>query len=63
MVSKGKKIIKCIDKEKRERFKIDKNNSSTVSRLIATAIEKGVIKDFDHNGNTKKFKKYIPFWA
>lgn len=47
----------------RERFKIDKNNSSTVSRLIAIAIEKGVIKDFDPNGNTKKFKKYIPFWA
>ena len=47
----------------RKRFKIDKNNSSTVSRLIATAIEKGVIKDFDPNGNTKKFKKYIPFWA
>lgn len=47
----------------RERFKIDKNNSSTVSRLIATAIEKEVIKDFDPDGNTKKFKKYIPYWA
>lgn len=47
----------------RERFKIDKNNSSIVSRLIASTIEKGLIKDFDPDGNTKKFKKYIPYWA
>lgn len=47
----------------RERFRIDKNNSSTVSRLISLAIEKNIIKDFDPDGNTKKFKKYIPYWA
>lgn len=47
----------------RERFRIDKNNSSIVSRLIASSIEKGLIKDFDPDGNTKKFKKYIPYWA
>lgn len=47
----------------RERFRIDKNNSSIVSRLIASAVEKGLIKDFDPDGNTKKFKKYIPYWA
>lgn len=47
----------------RERFRIDKNNSSIVSRLIASAGEKGLIKDFDPDGNTKKFKKYIPYWA
>ncbi len=47
----------------RERFKIDKNNSSIVSRLIASTIEKGLIKDFDPDGSTKKFKKYIPYWA
>ena len=47
----------------RERFRIDKNNSSTVSRLISLAIEKNVIKDFDPDGTTKKFKKYIPYWA
>ena len=40
----------------RERFRIDKNNSSIVSRLIALAIEKNVIKDFDPEGSTKKFK-------
>ena len=47
----------------RERFRIDKNNSSTVSRLISLSIEKNVIKDFDPDGTTKKFKKYIPNWA
>lgn len=47
----------------RERFKVEKNNSSSISRLISSAIEKGLIKDFDPNDNTKKFKKYIPYWA
>lgn len=47
----------------RERFRIDKNNSSTVSRLIALAVDKEIIKDFDPEGTAKKFKKYIPYWA
>jgi len=47
----------------RERFAIDRNNSSIVSRLIATAINKGIIKDFDPEASTKKFKKYIPYWS
>lgn len=61
--------LKCVNKEfmtnttLRERFRIDKNNASIVSRLIATTIEKGLIKDFDPTGNAKKFKKYIPYWA
>lgn len=25
--------------------------------------QKNVIKDFDPDGTTKKFKKYIPYWA
>ncbi len=47
----------------RERFRIDKNNASTVSRLISSALEKNIIKDFDPEGTAKKFKKYIPYWA
>lgn len=47
----------------RERFKMNKNNSSTISRLISNSIEKGLIKPFDPNDSTKKFKKYIPYWS
>lgn len=47
----------------RERFKINKNNASIISRLISTSIKKRYIKDFDPKDNTKKFKKYIPYWA
>lgn len=46
-----------------ERFKMNKNNSSTISRLISNSIEKGLIKPFDPNDSTKKFKKYIPYWS
>ena len=37
----------------RERFRIDKNNSYIVSRLIVSTIEKGLIKEFDPDANTK----------
>ena len=47
----------------RERFKIDRNNSSMVSRILNLAINKRLIKDFDPMSNNKKTKKYIPYWA
>jgi len=61
--------IKYVNKEfmtnssLRERFRIDKNNSAMVSRLLNLAISKKIIKDFDPDSNNKKAKKYIPYWA
>ncbi|MCK4761883.1 MAG: putative DNA binding domain-containing protein [Candidatus Aminicenantes bacterium] len=47
----------------RERFNITKNNYSTVSRIIGDTIDERLIKYFDLAGKSKKFAKYIPFWA
>lgn len=47
----------------RERFGMNRNSASTISRLIALTIEQGKVKDFDPNDKTKKFRKYIPYWA
>lgn len=46
----------------RERFGINEKNYPMVSRIIADTIEAGLIKDFDPT-SSKKFKKYVPFWA
>ncbi|MCL2860524.1 MAG: hypothetical protein FWF46_08295 [Oscillospiraceae bacterium] len=46
----------------RERFKIEKNNSPMVSKLLSLAVERKLIKVFDPN-SSNKFKKYIPYWA
>ena len=46
----------------RERFGVDEKNMATVSRYIGEAVEEGVIKPFDVKAS-KKFMKYVPFWA
>ena len=46
----------------RERFKIEKNNSPMVSKILSLAVERKLIKVFDPNSGNK-FKKYIPYWA
>ena len=47
----------------RERFKIDEQNSAIASRIIQEALKAGKIKDDDPTSNSKKYKKYVPFWA
>lgn len=46
----------------RDRFGIDVKNSATASRIIKETIDGGLIKPFDDTAS-RKFKKYIPFWA
>lgn len=47
----------------RERFNVSERNYSAVSRIIADTIEAGLIKVHDDTSKSKKFAKYVPFWA
>ncbi|MBR4824151.1 MAG: putative DNA binding domain-containing protein [Spirochaetaceae bacterium] len=47
----------------RERFKIEEQNAAMVSRVIKATLEKGLIKEFDPESNSRKNKRYIPYWA
>jgi len=47
----------------RERFQIEEQNSAIASRIIKDTIIEGLIKDDDPSSNSRKYKKYIPFWA
>ena len=47
----------------RERFQIEEQNSAIASRIIKDTINDGLIKDDDPMSNSRKYKKYIPFWA
>jgi len=47
----------------RERFKIEERNYSVVSRIIRDSIKAGYIKDYDPDNKSRKFAKYVPFWA
>ena len=46
----------------RGRFGIDVKNSAMASRIIKETIAGGLIKPFDDTAS-RKFKKYVPFWA
>lgn len=47
----------------RERFGIDKGNYPIVSRIIADTQKAKLIKDYDPSNRSRKYAKYLPFWA
>jgi hypothetical protein len=47
----------------RERFHLPESKSAIVSQIIAASIEAGLIKPDEKVGASKKFARYLPFWA
>ncbi len=47
----------------RDRFKIEDHNYSIASRIIKEALKANVIKEEDPESKSRKYAKYIPFWA
>lgn len=47
----------------RERFGIEEHNYSIASRIIADTIHSKLIKDYDSDSKSRKYAKYIPYWA
>jgi ATP-dependent DNA helicase RecG len=54
---------KMTNQSLRERFKIDEKNAAIASRIIKDTLTAGLIKDDDPESNSRKYAKYIPFWA
>ena len=47
----------------RERFHLLESKSTSVTQVIAQAIETGDIKSDERVGTSRKFARYLPFWA
>jgi len=47
----------------RDRFNIQEKNYPTASRIISDTIAEGLIKDYGSGTKSKKYARYIPFWA
>src|SRR5262249_17841362 len=47
----------------RERFKLPKSKRETVSRIIADAIQQNKIKPDDPSNKSKRYTKYVPWFA
>jgi len=47
----------------RERFHLPESKSAIVSQVISAAIETGLIKPDEKVGASRKYARYLPFWA
>ena len=47
----------------RERFHLPENKAAVVSQVIAVTIEAGLIKADESVGGSRKYARYLPFWA
>ncbi|MCP4752413.1 MAG: transcriptional regulator [Proteobacteria bacterium] len=54
---------KMTNKSLRERFKIDARNYPAASRIITDTMKSDLIKYDDPENRSKKYTKYIPWWA
>lgn len=54
---------KMTNQSLRERFQIDEKNSAIASRIIKDTLAAELIKEDDPSSSSRKFAKYIPFWA
>jgi ATP-dependent DNA helicase RecG len=49
--------------EFKERFHLPENKSAITSQVISATIEAGLIKPDERVGISRKFPRYLPFWA
>lgn len=54
---------KMTNQSLRERFQIEEQNAAIASRILKETLKEGLIKEDDPESNSRKYKKYIPFWA
>lgn len=47
----------------RERFHMPESKSAIISQIIAATIEAGKIKPDEKVGGSRKYARYLPFWA
>jgi ATP-dependent DNA helicase RecG len=54
---------KMTNKSLRDRFKLGENKLETVSGIIADAMHAGKIKADDPSAPSRRYARYIPYWA
>jgi ATP-dependent DNA helicase RecG len=54
---------KMTNQSLRERFNLSEKKSDAVSRIIRDALERGLIKLEDPDNSSRRYAKYVPFWA
>lgn len=47
----------------RERFRLYEGHQDAVAKLIQSTIQERLIKPVDPASRSRKYAKYVPFWA
>ena len=47
----------------RDRLGIEEHNSAVASRIIKDALDAKLIKEDNPENQSRKYRKYIPWWA
>jgi hypothetical protein len=47
----------------RERFRLPEGKAANVSQVIASAINAGLVRADEGVGGSRRFARYVPFWA
>lgn len=47
----------------RKRFGLADERAETVSRILRDTVDAGLIKPEDNESGSKKYARYLPFWA
>lgn len=47
----------------RERFKLPEEKAETISRMIRDCVEAGLVKPENPESSSKRYARYLPFWA
>lgn len=54
---------KMTNESLRTRFSIEKKNSAMASRILSDAVSSELIKEYQPNSESKRYKSYLPYWA
>ena len=54
---------KMTNESLRTRFNIEKQNSATASRILGEAVLSELIKEYQPNSESRRYKSYLPYWA
>ena len=54
---------KMTNQSLRERFKLPEHKADAVSRIIADAVNEDRIKIYEPESRSRRYAKYVPYWA
>ena len=54
---------KMTNESLRTRFNIEKKNAAVASRILSDAVISELIKEYQPNSESRRYKSYLPYWA